>query len=310
MSAGQRFPHKLLVVAGFPRTGTTSIYYNFDRHPSFLTSRHKELNFFCGTGPLLVRDYERLFGSGVDGRIRVDASPFYSLAPEVPERIKEFAPDAFVLLALRPPEQWIRSIYHQISKRTAIAFEDFLANPVLEGYGAAVSFTPGARVYEESVRRFARVFGKRLMILDFRSFVSDPLAALNAIEDFCGTPRYFDAKTADTGKNNVSEPRGTLFRWISTAASKPLAMRLLSRLPRSLIRRAQKIAYGKSAVKNDVSVATGACLPLPPDLLTAEADFYAALFRERSFVTGTEFLERAELGIYGSQTAKPNPVLP
>ena len=145
------FPHRLFVVAGFPRTGTTSIFYNLDNHPSFVTPRLKELNFFSGKDPLRRTDLETFFGD-VSGRICVDASPFYSLDLDVPGRIRAFAPGSKVLLLLREPDAWIVSIYRQIAKYTPfgmMSFEAFLEKPVVAGDGISIDISPMTGTYRQ-----------------------------------------------------------------------------------------------------------------------------------------------------------------
>jgi hypothetical protein len=243
----QVFDSPLLVIAGFPRTGTTSIYYNLDKHPAFRTARRKELNFFCGGQELRLADFERLFGD-TSGGIAVDASPFYSLAPESAGRIKSFAPQALVVLMLRDPTTWIVSVYRQLLKhapRGTVSFEGFLAAPHLAGNGAKVNFNLSDGVYRPGVERFAKLFGADLLVLDFRMFASDPLAVLNRIEDFCGVSRFFTPATVDAEPNNTSESLGPVGRLVSSVSSHSWATRVIDALPRGIIRFAQKLLYGK-----------------------------------------------------------------
>src|ERR1041384_8402509 len=107
-------PHKfdapLLVVAGFPRTGTTSIYRNLELHPGFAVPVRKELDFFRQAERPL-ETYKAHFPKQVREEICVDVSPLYSLDLNVPERVNAVAPHARVVMLVREPASWLLSIY-------------------------------------------------------------------------------------------------------------------------------------------------------------------------------------------------------
>ena len=283
------FPHRLFVVAGFPRTGTTSIFYNLDNHPSFVTPRLKELNFFSGKGPLRLADLESFFGD-VSGRICVDASPFYSLDLDVPGRIRAFAPGSKVLLLLREPDAWIVSIYRQIAKYTPfgmMSFEAFLEKPVVAGDGISIDISPMTGTYRQSVERFAREFGDDLLVANFDAFARDPLTLLKRIEQFCGAEAWFDDASANVERNNASVDAGFLSRLISHLTQWPLVRLITRHMPKALIRRMQQALYGSTAGRSRPAE----LLYVPDGLFAADKAYYWRLFESDAVITGRRVLE-------------------
>ena len=283
------FPHRLFVVAGFPRTGTTSIFYNLDNHPSFVTPRLKELNFFSGKDPLRRTDLETFFGD-VSGRICVDASPFYSLDLDVPGRIRAFAPGSKVLLLLREPDAWIVSIYRQIAKYTPfgmMSFEAFLEKPVVAGDGISIDISPMTGTYRQSVERFAREFGDDLLVANFDAFARDPLTLLKRIEQFCGAEAWFDDASANVERNNASVDAGFLSRLISHLTQWPLVRLITRHMPKALIRRMQQALYGSTAGRSRPAE----LLYVPDGLFAADKAYYWRLFESDAVITGRRVLE-------------------
>ena len=283
------FPHRLFVVAGFPRTGTTSIFYNLDNHPSFVTPRLKELKFFSGKDPLRRTDRETFFGD-VSGRICVDASPFYSLDLDVPGRIRAFAPGSKVLLLLREPDAWIVSIYRQIAKYTPfgmMSFEAFLEKPVVAGDGISIDISPMTGTYRQSVERFAREFGDDLLVANFDAFARDPLTLLKRIEQFCGAEAWFDDASANVERNNASVDAGFLSRLISHLTQWPLVRLITRHMPKALIRRMQQALYGSTAGRSRPAE----LLYVPDGLFAADKAYYWRLFESDAVITGRRVLE-------------------
>ena len=285
----ETFPHRLFVVAGFPRTGTTSIFYNLDNHPSFVTPRLKELNFFSGKDPLRRTDLETFFGD-VSGRIRVDASPFYSLDLDVPGRIRAFAPGSKVLLLLREPDAWIVSIYRQIAKYTPfgmMSFEAFLEKPVVAGDEISIDISSTQGIYRNSVERFARTFGDDLLVANFDAFARDPLTFLKRIEQFCGAEAWFDEASANVERNNASVDAGFLSRLMSHFTQWPLVRAIMRHMPKPLIRRMQQAFYGSAAGSSRPAEA----LHVPEGLFAVDKAYYRQLFESDAVITGRHVLE-------------------
>src|SRR5215510_11544980 len=172
-----KFTRSLLVVAGFPRTGTTSIYRNLETHPGFTVPARKELNFFCRTNQT-VASYNAHFNHHHDGQICLDVSPNYCLDRSVARRLRSTVPHARVVLLIREPTSWIQSLYTQMSSFTpnAPTFAQFLEHPTLEQFNQKFQFSlDNDGVYRPVLTEFSSVFGDDLLIINFAAFEDNPI---------------------------------------------------------------------------------------------------------------------------------------
>ena len=109
-------PEQMLIIAGMPRGGTTTLYHIFDNHPGFFTPFRKEtayfsLNFYKGE-----KWYKGLYAGCPDGVPGLDISPQYFVDLRAIERIKALMPNAKVVLSVRDPVDWIKSSFFQTNK--------------------------------------------------------------------------------------------------------------------------------------------------------------------------------------------------
>lgn len=241
-----KFDLSLLVVAGFPRTGTTSIYRNLELHPGFAVPVRKELNFFCRDDQPLT-SYKAHFVHHRQGQICVDVSPTYCLDPESPERLRAGVPDARVVLLLREPAEWIRSLYTQMCSFTpnAPTFTQFLEKPTLKQFNQQFHFSLGGDgVYRRALSAFSGAFGENLLVIDFAAFEKDPLLILKQIEAFAGTSLYFTPETVDSRAHNSSQlgqRYSPQLRWL--LSKERLVQTAATVVPAPLLRRARSMLY-------------------------------------------------------------------
>lgn len=104
-------------IIGAPKAGTTSLYYYLSRHPEVLMSRIKEPNFFSyrelSNQQLYYRDdsvqdqqtYLSLFNTTTPDQVKAvgEASVSYLFYPDTANQIKQFNPDARIIIMLRNP---------------------------------------------------------------------------------------------------------------------------------------------------------------------------------------------------------------
>lgn len=118
------------VLAGVPKAGTTSLYHYLAAQPGVHVSAMKEINFLSYPGAEVARErypwlkfpittldeYAALFADA-DGRVPIDFSASCFRSEVAVARIREFVPDAGVLLLLRDPVERTWSAYqHQVRK--------------------------------------------------------------------------------------------------------------------------------------------------------------------------------------------------
>lgn len=287
------FAFSLLVVAGFPRTGTTSIYRNLELHPGFAVPVRKELDFFRRANQPLA-SYKAHFPHHQQGEICVDVSPFYSLDPAVPARLRAAVPQARVVLLVREPAGWIQSAYAQMCSYTPHppALAQFVEHPVLEQFTQQVHFSLREGVYRRSLAAFGSAFGDNLLIIDFAAFERNPLGVLRDIEAFAGASRYFTAETVDVRRHNSSRQARRYPPLLRRLLSQEGVVRAATRfVPAPVLRRARSMLYyaggaSQSAPavvpesEHDATIARAAT--------AADRDTYAELFSTTPVRRGSE----------------------
>lgn len=115
-------------LVGAPKCGTTSMYEYLRRHPQIFFpvdesgyGRAKEPQHFCPDLQLSDRyaihdrdEYLALYASSDKAVRRGDASTYYLYSEAAPSLIREFCPQARILIMLRPPLQMIRSYHSEL----------------------------------------------------------------------------------------------------------------------------------------------------------------------------------------------------
>lgn len=197
-------------VVGDAKCGTTSLHKLFALSPRIGVPAVKELHYFSHpellarvNGPgddaiarNVVRseaDYLAKFAA-LDPRLPAvaDVSPSYVRYPAVARRIREFAPDAKIVVMLREPAAKVFSQYaHLWSKgRETLPFAAALAATAerrAAGWSDMYDYEGGGR-YADLVRAYLDVFGReRVLVLLFEELVDAFPAQRARLEAFLGT---------------------------------------------------------------------------------------------------------------------------
>lgn len=199
------FPH--FVLAGAPKSGTTSLHRYLAQHPSvFFPPGKKEPLFFCGykasfTGPGSAslnrnmvtnhREYEALYSAAEPGMTTGDASTDYLACPEAPGNIMSWNPDARIIILLRNP---VKRAYseHMHLVRDRLEQHSFMASLELESERRRQGYIPLFRhlergLYHEGVTRYLSAFGPdRVKILLHEDFTLSPQDTVDDVLRFIG----------------------------------------------------------------------------------------------------------------------------
>ena len=105
-------------IAGAPKCGTTSLHFYLTQHPSIRMSEPKEPHFFgSDSGGYRAHDtleaYEKMF-DGAKDKACGEASVFYLMSEDALAQVKEYNPDARIVLILRNPLQMLPSLHSQL----------------------------------------------------------------------------------------------------------------------------------------------------------------------------------------------------
>ncbi|MGC4036023.1 MAG: sulfotransferase [Chitinophagaceae bacterium] len=103
-------------IVGAPKCGTTAINDYLAQHPDIFMAP-KELHFFGLDLKVRTRiaesEYLTFFESGVDKKVRGEASVWYLFSKTAAQEIKVFSPDAKILIMLRNPVEVLYSLHSQ-----------------------------------------------------------------------------------------------------------------------------------------------------------------------------------------------------
>jgi hypothetical protein len=230
-------------IVGAPRCGTTSMYAYLRQHPEIYVSAHKEPHFFgSDLSPLPggVREeklYLELFAGAGDRPRLGEASVWYLSSRKAASEIREFAPDARIVILLRAPYQMLESL-HSLFLRTGNedlpTFEEALAAEPERRRGRRIppgSYFPEGLLYTDiaryaaNVERYLDAFGREnVHCIVFDDMVRDTAAVYRQALEFLGIDAGFEAEL---------DPRRANER------VRMMAIRQLARIPAEVRRRIQ-----------------------------------------------------------------------
>jgi len=200
-------------IAGAPRCGTTSMYAYLRQHPQIHVSVHKEPHFFgSDLTPLpgAIRDealYLALFAGAGDRPRAGESSVHYLSSRRAPFEIRDYAPEARIIILLREPlamAHSLYSLYTRTGNEDLATFEEALAAEPERRAGhripAGAYFPEGLQYTEEAlhagkVERWLEVFGReQVLCILFDDFVRDTAAVYRRTLEFLGVDASFAAE--------------------------------------------------------------------------------------------------------------------
>jgi hypothetical protein len=200
-------------IVGAPRCATTSMYTYLKQHPQIFLSLLKEPIYFGSDltrQPLAIEDeqsYLSLFEDAGHAPIVGEGSVFYLLSRRAPHEIREFSPDARILVMLRDPIEMMQSLhalYVRTENEDLLDFESALDAEADRADGqrlpARVYFPEGlqyrrAARFAEPLERFFQVFGRaRVHVVMFEDLVRDTPGVYRRVLEFLGVDSDFPAE--------------------------------------------------------------------------------------------------------------------
>ncbi len=210
-------------VAGAPKCGTTSLYAHLRAHPNIFMCSPKEPAYFYED---LTRihaffgsfdDYLALFRKSGDQHLAVgEASTAYFYSRTAMKRIHDFNADAKIIVMVRNPIDFVRSLHAQLLFNFNEDREDFVEAWSLQEERARGRSIPercrrprmlqyrAAAKFGEQLERLLTIFPRnQVMCILFDDFIADPRAVYLVVLAFLGVPddgrtefpRYNAAKT-------------------------------------------------------------------------------------------------------------------
>jgi len=201
-----------LFLVGAPKCGTTSLYEYLRKHPQIFfptgeeesTYWHaKEPAYFCVDLNLpaekSIKDeqvYLALYGGAEGYKWRGDASAFYLYSKEAAVRIREFCPDARILITLRDPVQQMHSWHADCLLNPSEDITDFFEAVAASGdRRRGLRLAPGGipawqdyfgvAQFAGQVERYLNAFGRESVhVVLLEDLAADPVKTYRGILEF------------------------------------------------------------------------------------------------------------------------------
>jgi len=274
---------RLFVIAGMPRTGTTSLFHILGGHPEIFQPFRKEVGYFLlnhDRGPeWLRRVYERMGPR----QVGLDVTPEYFFSPSAIERLAAIAPAPRIAIGVRDPNEMAASLYREYARRRfrMPPFDEFL-----QGFtprdASTFYFSLAGGDISRRLADWRAAFGDRLLLYDYRLLSRDPLRVLQAMERFLGLTPYFTAATFENLHLNADRRRNS--RLVSHVLGREgVVAALHAVVPGAVLRRVARAFYKASASADAPRQTTAPPIPaLAPDCATV-----AGLFTHGGIVLGS-----------------------
>lgn len=214
-----------LFIVGAPKCGTTAWATYLATHPGIFFSEVKEPHFFATDFPPEGRivdreEYLALFADRGDARVVGEASPTYLYSEVAAKEIRQFNPDAKIIILVRPQEDYLPSRHNQLLAMGLENLKDFRSAWEMSGcrdptnmpgfcklsrildYSQAGSFAP------QVMRYLAEFPPKQVRVFHFDDWIRNPRAAYLEIMRFLDLED--DGRSDFPAVNQAQHPRSRL----------------------------------------------------------------------------------------------------
>jgi hypothetical protein len=237
-----------LFIVGAPKCGTSAWRHYLDAHPEVYFAPLKEPTFFASDFPDIrpirdLSDYIGLFEGAGDARILAEASTRYLLSASAAKNIREFNPDAKILIFLREQESYLPSLHNNLLLNGDETVTDFDEAWRLSEHRDSSNVAPHCREpwllnykatghFGEQVQRFYEQFpADQIRVFHFRDWSRDPRATYLEIMRFLNLPD--DGRVDFPRRNEAKNPRSRLLAQM--IAKKPFPLNVAAKLVKLLL---------------------------------------------------------------------------
>lgn len=276
-----------LFIVGAPKCGTTAWAQYLDQHPEIDFSNDKEPHYFCEDFDQFRwarnnDEYQKFFdGAEFTSKYWAEASPMYLYSTVAASKIRNYNPDAKILILLREPVSFLHSYHRQLLNIHEENLKDINA-----AWSAQKQRSQGQRVpvsnreasflqysqvadFAPQVNRYLKQFGPdQVKVLIFEEWTKDPASAFLDVLKFLqlnpiSNPDFNVVNAAYQPRNNLlSMVLNRPPRWILRIAS--TLARLIGR-ERLGVAAVLKTA-NRNPKPNDYTSASGQTPPFTDDL--------------------------------------------
>ncbi|WP_155264598.1 sulfotransferase domain-containing protein [Sphingomonas segetis] len=192
-----------LFIVGAPKCGTTAWYEYLRGHPDIFLPDRKEPHYFCTDFPdqrriRTERDYLGLFAEATSQPIAGEASASYLYSKEAARNLREFKPDAKIVIFVRNRPELLFSWHNQLLDNGVENHADFETAWRLSGkrgpgdHGPAcdeksfLDYRAFGFLGEQVDRYFDQFPADQVRVFDFEDWRRDPRATYCEIMRFLG----------------------------------------------------------------------------------------------------------------------------
>jgi len=274
---------RLFVIAGMPRTGTTSLYHILGDHPEIFQPFRKEVGYFLLNHDRGPEWFRRVYDRMGPRQVGLDVTPEYFFSPFAVERLAAIAPAPRIAIGVRDPNEMARSLYREYARRRfrMPPFDEFLQEFSPRGM-ERLRFSLAGGDISRRLADWRAAFGDRLLLYDYRLLRRDPLRVLQAMERFLGLAPHFTPATFENLYLNTDVRRNS--RLVSQLFGRErLIAALHAVVPGKVLTRLARAFYEASAA--DALPETTPAPPIPA--LAADCLTVARLFAQSGLVLGS-----------------------
>lgn len=220
----------IIVAAGMPRAGSTWLYRNLSLHPYANVSKLKEINYFSINYDRGIDWFESLYHDKSQNHARFDISPFYFLEPHLVNNIKKSGLNVKIIIILREPNSWIKSLYYQIKSYTLNMppFAEFIKKHTINFDNRPRTVHLSEFDFLGRINELSAAFKNNLLLINFDLIKKDPTQLLNAIENFAGLPSFFNSSNIISSQINASQSE---FHWLYFLSANRYLRSIANHLP-------------------------------------------------------------------------------
>lgn len=217
-------------IVGASKSGTTALYNYLKAHPEIFLTEPKEPKFFGSDLPFKkdnfdnkIERYLSLFSTAKKQKRLGEASTNYLYSTMAAKEIKEFSPDAKIIIMLRNPVDQMYSRHSQLLSLGAENIQNFKKALVAEKkrekqsksdkWSRILLYRKVASYYKQ-VKRYSDLFGcKNVHIVIFDDFVKDTAKAYTDVLGFLQVDTNFKPDFEKLNTSRVRNPNKTLRNW-------------------------------------------------------------------------------------------------
>jgi len=212
-----------LFIVGCPKAGTTALYYFLKDHPQICMSPVKEPQYFSTDFHRSQKifnekywrfnfntkeQYLQLYADWNNEPVAGEASTTYIYSKEAAENIKQFNPDAKIIIILREPVSFLYALHEELTNalredkdfRTALSLEDNrklrINLPKIKHYPESLYYSERIKYIEQIKRYTERFQNKNIKIIIHEEFKENNEKIFKEILEFLNVDSSFKPRFA------------------------------------------------------------------------------------------------------------------